>query len=313
MQGLLFRAALLAGEGARAAPWAQRMASAVGEAPARSCLDAGAPVQLTLDAPGRVRLRAGVALGERDLPQRLAMLLPPALADRLSTAAAAMPAPAHAGLGHWLYASGDGPSLYLDLRDPQPVDAMSRLLAVLSAAQQARLRALRPRLGEVRPWVLQWQAGPGHATLRPLVHWLLPRGMPAQALLERLAPGAWPQVTALLGLLLRRPQASGRWVVATPLDDGEDLRVGNSGWALVPEDEAKHRAVGALMAALGGPRDHAEAMWSLCQGGSTPGHRVGRACELKLIGHEVVRARLFLAPAGQARPPGADTLAGLPT
>ena len=65
----------------------------------------------------------------------------------------------------------------------------------------------------------------------------------------------------------------------------------------MPEDDRKHRAVGSLMQALGGPRDYAEALWSLCRSAATPEWRVGRACEVRVDTRDgSVRARLFLTP-----------------
>ena len=105
----------------------------------------------------------------------------------------------------------------------------------------------------------------------------------------------------MLGNLLRRPDSSGRWVVATPLDAISEpaLRLGNTGWALAPEeppnDDRKHRAVAEVMRSLDGPRDYAEALWSLCRGAALPGWRVGRACELRVF-RDSVRARHFFTP-----------------
>ena len=81
------------------------------------------------------------------------------------------------------------------------------------------------------------------------------------------------------------------------------MRIGSTGWLLVPENEEKHRAVGELMGALDGPRDYAEALWSLCRGLAAPAWRVGRACEVTVgLGRtDLVRARLFFTPEVQAR------------
>src|SRR5205085_8449710 len=65
VQSTLWRAALLAGYGARARPLAARLAAATSCGAGRSCLEAGAPLQLTIDAPGPAGLRVGVRLGDR--------------------------------------------------------------------------------------------------------------------------------------------------------------------------------------------------------------------------------------------------------
>ena len=82
-----------------------------------------------------------------------------------------------------------------------------------------------------------------------------------------------------------------------PIPDAEKLkrRSGCAFSALVPEDEQKHRSVGELVGALGGARDYAEALWSMCRGAAGGGWRVGRACELK-VDAASMRARLFFVP-----------------
>ena len=132
------------------------------------------------------------------------------------------------------------------------------------------------------------------------MHWLASRHASAESIAEAIAPGCWPRAMQALAHLLRWPGRSGRWVFVTPLLDESKhaLRIGNSGWTLVPEDEAKHRAVGDLMSALGGPRDYAQALWSLCRGAASPQWRVGRTCELMVSADETksVRVRLFFSP-----------------
>jgi hypothetical protein len=130
------------------------------------------------------------------------------------------------------------------------------------------------------------------------LHWLIDRRAPPSEAAEAIAPGAWRRAVDVLGALLRRPSSSGRWVIATPLDDVSEpaLRIGTTGWALAPEDdERKHRAVADIMQRLGGPRDYAEALWSACRGSAPKDWRVGRACELRVT-EDCVRARLFFTP-----------------
>ncbi len=320
LEGLLLRAALLAGQGAQAQPLARRLAALAGDGAGRSCLDAGSRLQLTLDAPGRAQLRAGLRLDEARGPSALQGSLAEALttarhpqADRaaegITEAIARLPAATHASLGSWVFVTaGDAPSpadaarpgratLYLDLRDPAPGAALTRLRALLDRSQLERVSYWQQALPVARPWVLQWQplATPG-TTPRAHLHWLLDRSTQPEQVISALAPGAWPSVVDAYAQMLRRPTRSGRWTIATPLDAGRDLRVGSTGWSLVPEDDEKHRAVGTLVAAHGGARDAAQALWSLCRGAAPVGWRVGRACELKLDEGRVVRLRLFLAP-----------------
>lgn len=301
-EGLLFRAALLAGYGRDARGLARRFASAVEAGDARSCLDAGSLMQLTVDAPGPPGLRVGVRLGERVTSEMLAGFMTPAARRRAGDALAALPAGTHPSLGAWLFWTEGRQSVFVDLRDPSPADAFARLNCMLTAEQRQRLDQWRPLLGQARPWVLRLEAGDA-AIVRLHVHFLVERHGSAEAIADALAPGSWPRATQALEHLLKHPVGTGRWVVVVPLDDCSEpaLRVGHSGWVIVPEDDRKHRALGAMVQALGGPRDYAEALWSLCRSAAPPDWRVGRACELRIGADSSLRARFFLTPHTQGR------------
>lgn len=302
-EGILFRAALLCGYGPGALSLARRFAAAIDAGGARSCLDAGAPVQLTVDAPGPPGLRIGVRLGERVSQATLANFLPAPVRQRVIECLTKLPAASHPSLGTWLFWTESRQSIFIDLRDPDPDVALARLVRVPDASQRARLEQLRPVLQGARPWVLRVEADHGAIT-RMHVHWLLDRHSSAERMAEAVAPGCWPHAMRALQHLLRNPSRTGRWVVATPLDDLSEsaLRIGNSGWAIVPEDERKHRALGEMVRALGGPRDHVEALWSLCRGAAPVDWRVGRACELRIgASDHALRARFFLTPHAQGR------------
>jgi hypothetical protein len=297
VEGFLMRAALLAGYGAKARPLARRLAAAVHSGDGRSsCLDAGAPIQLTVDAPGPAGLRVGLRLGDDFCDAAVAGLVPREAASHLRDFLRPLPRGAHAGLGTWLFWTETRQSIFVDLRDADPFVALARLRRVLDRDQQMRLEDARLALKDARPWVLRVEADAA-GVVRLHMHWLLSRYASPAKVAETIAPGCWPRVMDVLARLVRRPGASGRWVVATPLDDcsGPTLRIGNSGWAFVAEDEQKHRSVGELMRALGGTRDYAEALWSMCRGAARSRWRVGRACELK-VDAAGVRARLFFVP-----------------
>lgn len=306
VEGLLLRAALLSGLGAGARALARRFAAATVAGDARSCLEAGAPLQLTIDAPGPAGLRIGVRIGSSPgqalhaARDALDGLLAPGPRHQLLRLLAPLPPAAHASLGTWLFWTAHRQSIFVDLRDADPRDALARLHAVLGPDERRRLqaRALDPAIA--RPWALRVEAD-DDGPCRLHVHWLLARHVPARTVVDGLAPGAWPRARELLGQLLRAPGRSGRFVVVTPLDDRSEpaLRLASTGWTLVPEDSAKHRAVGSAFAALGGPRDHAEALWSLCRGAAGPRWRVGRACEVRVTERDA-RLRLFLAPQVEA-------------
>jgi hypothetical protein len=306
LEGTLFKAALLAGHGAAARGIARRLA-AVSEAPrdsesrGRSCLDAGAPIQLTVDAPGPRSLRAGVRLGADDLACGALEPLMPAGALRAAREfLAPLPPACHASLGAWLFWTQARQSIYVDLRDPSPADALARLHCILDVGQRARLDRIAAAMTCARPWVLRIDPE-GSRVHRVHVHWLIDRRAAPSDVAESIAPGAWRHAVDVLGGLLKRPASSGRWVIATPLDGVSEpaLRIGTTGWSLAPEEpgehDGKHRAVAAIMQRLGGPRDYAEALWSVCRGGVSGPWRVGRACELR-IQEDRVRARLFFTP-----------------
>jgi hypothetical protein len=296
VEDTLLRAALLSGYGAAARPLARRLAAVTAGGNARSCLEAGAPIQLTIDAPGPAALRAGVRIGDALGEKTLDGVMPPEARRRVATFLAPLPAPAHASLGTWLFWTEARQSIFLDLRDPSTESAMARLDRVLTEDQRARLERFRPLLHGAKPWALRVEADASRIS-RVHLHWLLPRDASPRDAAEALAPGRWPAVVDTLRLLLRRPGESGRWVIVTPLDEesGGTLRMANTAWALAPEDDRKHRAVADLMTALGGPRSHAEALWSFCRGAASPEWRVGRACEVK-VDASGVRARLFFVP-----------------
>lgn len=298
VEGLVFRAALLAGHGRDAQGLARRFAGVVEGGRARSCLDAGAPLQLTIDAPGPPGLRIGVRLGDRLTAHALSALMPEPALRRALDYLAPLPPVAHASLGTWLFWTATRQSLFVDLRDPDPTSAIARLEHVLDAAQRERFDRVRRSMIHARPWVLRVEAGSRSMT-RVHLHWLLDRHASPASTADLLAPGCWPRAVAALGALLRTPGGTGRWVFVTPLDGLSEpaLRAGNSGWAVVPEDDRKHRAIGELIRELGGPRDHAEALWSLCRSAAGPTWRVGRACELRVGADDGgVRARLFFTP-----------------
>jgi hypothetical protein len=278
---------------------AARLAAATICGPGRSCFEAGAPLQLTVDAPGAAELRVGVRLGDTISESSLEGLVPTPARQPLVRLLAHLPSAEHESLGAWLFWTRSRQSIFVDLRDRSPRAAFERLHHVLSPAQRARLAQARPPESDARPWVFRCETD-DHGAIRVHVLWLIAREASARDVVERIAPGCFDAAMGPLGHLVRRPGASGRFVLATPLDEGGEpaLRIGNTAWRLAPEDDDKHRAVGRLMSALGGPRDYAEALWSLCRGAARPQWHVGRACEVKvdLARVRVARARLFFSP-----------------
>lgn len=295
VEGRLWRAALLARTAGDARSIARRLAGACRFGDARSCFDAGAPLQLTVDAPGPAGLRAGVRLGPRFLARQVEGLIASAPCEQLERRLAALPDGDHPSLGAWLFWTQARASVFVDLRDPDPRHAAARLQHVLSKDEAARLRELAPHMIGARPWALRLEADDA-GTRRVHLHWLLDRRAAIVPLLDAIAPDRWPLVARSLAPLIRDPARSGRFVVATPLDDDSPpaLRLSTTGFALVPEDDAKQRALGRATAEHGGDRSFAEAMWSLARTDAPPRWRVGRACGVHVDG--AVRLRWFLTP-----------------
>jgi len=297
----LLRAFLLAGWGGEARGQARTLSALVQPHPGRSCLEGGAPIQFTVDSPGPPGVRVGLQLGDRFDPDRVGDVMEEAERSALASLLDRMPSPAHRSVGTWLFWTRARRSLFVDLRDPDPDDALERLESVLDADARARLAGWRTRLPEARPWTLRLEADASGTPVRMHVHWLVDRHRAPAEVAERLVPGAWRDAVRVWSHLLRLPGQSGRFTLATPLDARSTpaLRIGNSGWAMVPEDPAKHRAVRILAEALDGPADHAQALFDLLRSGAAGGARIGRACEVRVT-PEGVRARLFMVPDLQA-------------
>ncbi len=298
---LLLRAALLAGLGSDAPRLAAALSGLLGQPGGRSCLEAGSPVQVTVDAPGPAELRVGVRTGGRVEAAQLGGLVAPDVAEQLASVSARIPLPHHASLGTWVFWSRRATSLYVDLRDPNEEGALARARVLLGPSWNERLTARRPPPSATRPWAVRL-AVDGNGITRAHMLWLIRHGYDVADVAASVAPGLWPSARSILGQLLRRPAHSGRFVVTTPLDDPAEpgLRLASTGWALVPEDDDKRRALAHLLAELGGPRDHAEALWSLCRADATGRWRVGRACEVRVT-PATSGVRLFLTP--QLDPP----------
>lgn len=313
-EGLLLRAALLAGHGAGARPLARRMTEALRDEGGRSCFEAGSSLQWLVEAPGGAELGVGLRLGRRPPPERLQGLVSTRVQQAMGRMHQALPRAGHISLGSWLFWQPHRQAISYDLRDADPAAATQRLRQALDSEHRALLQAIAPQPSVARPWALsieQQDAGNDDPRLR--VHWLLHRGVDPRPCLSQLNDAAWPAMMEVLGGLLRHPGRSGRWMISRPLDhispnpgasdmdpavasDTDELRISNTAWLLVPEDEAKQRAIGRLMERLEGPRAYAEALWSLGRNGAPGRWRVGRTCEIHLNRHGLIRTRLYYSP-----------------
>lgn len=298
VEDLLLRAALLAGHGRDAAPLAAHLAQISSSAAGRSCVEAGAPLQISVDAPGPPSLRVGVRIGDRIDAAAMEGLVPSDTLGQFANAFDNIPPGDHDGFGWWFFWMQHRKSLLADLRDPSPGAAAERIRRALDPTARSFFDDHRARLSSARPWAYEIEAD-DNGSSRTRLYWLVSRHSDAKPLVEEFRPGAWNQVVDALSRLLRRPEKAGRWLIMTTLEAEPELRVGNSGWTLTPEDEGKHRAVGAIMRDFGGPRDYAEAMWSFCRGAAAPAWRVGRTCEV-IPSESGPSVRLHFTPEVQA-------------
>lgn len=296
VEDTLLRAALLAHEGRNAQPLARQLASVAYSGGGRSCFDGGGTLQFTIDAPGETELQVGVRLGDKPDRGALAELIDAPRWSLLERVVSELPDAQHDSMGTWLHWRPKQQSLFFDLRDDDPRRARQRLDELLDAEQRARVEALRPPDSVAREWAAKIGCDSDGNT-RVCIYWLLHRLASAEDLAETTWPGSWQQISEALGLLVRRPGRSGRWVITTVLDDSETppLRLNNTAWLLVPENTKKQRAIGRLMDTYGGPRRYAESLWSLCRTTASDRWRVGRTCEVS-VDADRIGARLYFSP-----------------
>jgi len=302
IRDLLFRAALLTGAGPRASAWADHASAAVAPAPGRSCLEAGSPVQLTVDAPGPSGLRVGVRVHSSHGLDAAEHLLTPERLTVLTRALGALLPPAKPPqdpLGTWVFASPSRASVFVDLREGSPREALHRVVPLLDSEMASRLQGHEALFDLARPWALRLEAK-DRALCRVHIHWLIHRhGDPAD-FADRFGWKAdWTRLTQVLAPLLRvrptRVGRLGRWVFALPLDTNSPvaLRAATSGWARLRDDDRKQAELGRAVAELGGSREHVEAVYHLCRSLGN-GRRVGRALEVRI--DDEPRLRVGLVP-----------------
>lgn len=297
----LYRAALLSGLGKEARALSDRVGAAMrgGRAEGMSCLEAGAPLQFTIDAPGKTALRVGYRVAGRP-GDEARKTLPPGVREVVERAVRTLGPPRHAlrdSLGTWVFESEAGRCVHLDVRDGSPQVALDRLRPLLDREGVVRLEACSFLLDYGHPWNLHLAVDSGEA---PALLWLLDRRTDLGRVAERLGPPeAWVAIRDFLRTLLRgapelRP---GRWVVQVPLGAQPPcLRLATTAWAYLEEDQRKQAELGQRVAELGGPRDPAEALFSLCRGTAGRRWRVGRAVHVLAGEGGLQRVRFHLVP-----------------
>jgi hypothetical protein len=317
-------AALLCGLGRRARTLAEQVAAtfSAGPAEALSCLGGDSPVQFTVDLPHVPGLRFGLLLpaGEA-LEHALAVWMPAHAAAALvtlSSRARGVVAPDADRVGDWLFvavgARGEPAlSLHLELPNRQTTAWVRGLGERLGLREVHLPDAL---FAHARPAALRLKLHAGGLD-RAYLHWLLHHRREPGAVLGAAGLSGWDQVEPLFAELLGRRvrMQSRRWLVSTALDATTPpaLRLGTSGWVLLPEGPDKQRALYELTLRHGGDLDAVQTLHSLCRGtiGDRAAWRVGRAIELR---HDAqgTRLRLFLVPrcapvTGSQAPPGSGS------
>jgi hypothetical protein len=292
----LYLAALLAGEGAGAETIADLGAAAVAAPLGRSCIDAGAPLQLTLDAPGPAGLRFGLPVSDAGamLPESAAHGARETLA-RLTPPTFAPPHP----LGTWVFRGPAGDSVHADIRDGSPRAALARVRPLLGGEGPSRLEGVGRVLEGAEPWTLGFGVGEQSTTkrlgLRPY------RERDPRVLAERLGLSAlFDRATPLLTALLGAPPSARHqpWLLSLPLEGarGPELRLGTSLWARRADDEAKRKTLRAAISLQGGDAGHAEALLSMLRGRVPAGVRwsVLRAFEVHVTEERVLLRVIFV-------------------
>jgi len=282
----LFLAALLGGEGARAAALADRGASVLAAMRGRSCIEAGAPLQLTADAPGPPGLRFGLPVS--DPGALLGGAAAESVREALSRLGPSSFAPS-SPLGLWGFLGPRGGSVHADVRDGSARVALSRAAPLLGEEGRSRLVRLADCLDGVEPWTLGLTPREGQCTIRlglRLFREREPGPVAARLGLAAEYAQAEPLLAALLG---GRPSALHQpWLLRVTLEgpQGPELRLGTSFWSRRPDDDAKRGVLRDAMTREGGDADHAEALHSLLRGRVPTGRRwvVLRAFEVHVAG-----------------------------
>jgi hypothetical protein len=294
------RVALVAGLGSRARALGALAETLTGRATVRTCLDAGGPIQVFVEAPGPRALRLGMATGRGVPVTELEGWSSVADRARLEHEAARW----HDREG-WTVWSPEGLDWYADVRGAPDV---------VGRAGGGALPGAWASSGT--PWAVHLSVRAGRAAWA--VQWLLARAVPPWPLFDAVEGGGAAAARALFAPLMGPTLAVARWVVARPVDpgppnrawtsrwsgsayshatvaDAPGLRFGCGRWSLVPEDARKHEAVTQAVRALGGPDAYAGAVWSLLRGLSGPNWRVGRGLEGRIVAGQP-HLRLILVP-----------------
>jgi len=268
-------------------------------------LDAGAPIQLLLDAPGPPSLSFGVRLDDSHIP--LAIQIPDGLADDSDTQALMAVAraidfrPSSDTFGVWLLRDAEGASLVADVRAASGQAALQRFTALLSSAARARAERWLASLDGAVPWAVAVNARGGRVHAVHL-RWSLRRGVaPATVTRAFATEGAWGEARAVFEQVLgEAPTEHSRpWQIATRLDEEGPVCIATSAWARRLDTEVKRARLVSAFEQLGGPSRQVDATWRLLRQQIPPNVHwmVGRGLEVRVGGGEPLALRAVLVPA----------------
>jgi hypothetical protein len=281
--GLAGALGLLAGLGGEARRLAGPARGATAEGSARTCIDAGRGVLVTLRAPGPVAIGIAEANDTDAAPNvrrwsRRAVAAAPAAGESLIFG---LPAPEH-----WPLARAYLPNL----------GSLGAALVTLRSRGRVYMATRgEPETGE--SWI---------------AFGLLGRQSPRETLAAIGGIGVWAPVTACLAELFGRPASEHLrpWSIALPLGAAAQarglIRVGTTAWVRVAEDAGKPARLARQVDRLGGDGSLAEAAYALVRGFAGPSGPVGTACEFDVEDGRVTAALYTLrasprSAAGPAR------------
>jgi len=277
--GLVHALGLLAGLGGGARGVAGASESTTAAGAARTCIDAGRGLLVTLRAPGPVAIGLADATGHDPAPtvrrwRRRAIGAPETGESLIFGAPAAE---------HWPL-----------VRDYLPGLAMlgQEMLTLRARGRVYMATRREPETGE------SWIAFALHH-----------RQLPRETLAAIGRTGVWNPVVALLSDLFGRAvtEHSRPWSIALPLggpaQDRGLVRLGTTAWARVAEDHEKPVRLARQIERLGGDGSLAEAAYGLVRRATGASGAVGAACEFDVEDGRVLAA-LYTLRASERRPAG---------
>jgi hypothetical protein len=307
IERLVFHAALLGGEGGAAREIAHFVAAAAQGGNGRSCLDAGVPLEIFLEAPGPPSFGFAVRLGDARAPSFEAMegLVADDDARALAEAMGAMGWEGEGStFGVWLARDRRGSTLIADVRAASGEVALNHVRRRLSLSACTRLDRYEAALPGASPWGLSMTARDG--SVRSIeMRWLLDRRSDPARSARAVGPeAAWKSMARVLEEVLGGPMSERAhpWLAATRLDEEEPPRMATSAWSRRLDLDPKRARLVEVFESLHGPAKQADATWRLLRNAVPEGQRwvIGRGLEASVDDRGEVSLRAVLVPSPTA-------------